>query len=708
MSRPESYQTARKRVEGVFQKLHSEVGFVERPAQRRMATIILDTLVQSQSRERPQSNIAAIEAPTGTGKTLAYLISSVVAAQSLEKTLVVSTATLMLQKQIRDHDLPWIAEHAGLDVTYAMAKGRRRYLCVHKLQGVVQGVATQELSPDERIAGRMWDSFMSGGWVGELDTWAGSIPDSLSKRVTTTSAECEPEHCAHVEVCPYYRAREQRFQARVIVTNHDLVLSDLGLGGGVILPPPEEVIYVFDEAHHLPDKALTRSRRDSRIADVLELLLEATALVDAVAQNTVSERDAEFARRLQSEVAQAQRCAGAFQSIIEDLLRRNQLSECQREEDKERKLRLYNGKLPEDLRQAAMAFRDCCLGVRNSVAGFRNRLAQQSTGARHWREKLQDATSSMDVTRKALGRHCNVWSHWIDTPDNWPSDKPVVARWLLQSKEYGGDIGIALQPVFAAGPLHDQLWSRAYAAILTSATLTSLGRFDRLSRDTGLDGASGACFEALSSPFDYQAQATLRIPEMRFDPTDGEAYWCEVGMYLNRCINPRAGTLVLFNSWADLNMIHSKLTTSLKAITLRQGQMPISDILREHERQVGLGQGSVLFGVQSLAEGLDLRGNLCTHLVITRLPFSAPTGSPVTEAASEYLNSQGENPFTALSLEQVSIRLAQSVGRLIRSETDSGEVTILDRRILDKSYGPRLFASLPRMKWVPAEAGSAA
>ena len=101
-------------------------------------------------------------------------------------------------------------------------------------------------------------------------------------------------------------------------------------------------------------------------------------------------------------------------------------------------------------------------------------------------------------------------------------------------------------------------------------------------------------------------------------------------------------------------------------------------------------------------------GDLCTHLVITRLPFPAPTGSPVTEAASEYLNSQGEHPFTALSLEQASMRLSQSVGRLIRSETDSGEVTILDRRILDKSYGPRLLASLPRMKRVSAQAGSAA
>lgn len=708
MSRPESYQTARKRVEWVFQKLHSEVGFVERPAQRRMATIILDTLAQSQSRERPQSNIAAIEAPTGTGKTLAYLISSIAAAQSFEKTLVISTATLTLQKQILDHDLPWIAEHAGLGVTYAMAKGRRWYLCLHKLQGVVQGFATPELPQDKRIAEQMWDSFMGGNWIGELDTWAGTIPDSLSKRVTTTSAECAPEHCAHVEVCPYYRAREQRFQARVIVTNHDMVLSDLGLGGGVILPPPEEVIYVFDEAHHLPDKALMRCRRGSRIADVLELLSEARALADAVAQNTLSEKDAEFARRLQNEVAAAQRFAGAFPPVIEDLLRRNQLGECQREQDKERTLRLYDGKLPEDLRQPAMAFRDCCLAVRNSLAGFRNRLIQPSTGARHWSEKLQDAISNMDQTRKALGWHCDLWSQWIDTADNWHSDKPVVAWWLMQSKEYGDDIGIAFQPVFAAGPLHDQLWSRAYAAILTSATLKSLGRFDRLSRDTGLEGASGACFEALPSPFDYQAQATLRIPEMRFDPTDGEAYWCEVGMYLNRCINPRAGMLVLFNSWADLNMIHSKLTTSLKAITLRQGQMSISDILREHERQVGLGQGSVLFGVQSLAEGLDLRGNLCTHLVITRLPFPAPTGSPVTEAASEYLNSQGETPFTALSLEKVSMRLSQSVGRLIRSETDSGEVTILDRRILDKSYGPRLLATLPLMKRVSAQAGSAA
>lgn len=123
---------------------------------------------------------------------------------------------------------------------------------------------------------------------------------------------------------------------------------------------------------------------------------------------------------------------------------------------------------------------------------------------------------------------------------------------------------------------------------------------------------------------------------------------------------------------------------------------------------MGLGHGSVLFGVQSLAEGLDLRGKLCTHLVITRLPFPAPERSPVTETAWEYLKSQGENPFTALSLEQVSMRLSQSVGRLIRSETDSGEVTILDRRILDMGYGPRLLASLPRMKRVSAEAGSAA
>ena len=247
-------------------------GMKARYGQRLMIAEVARALANADSDSGPgiasgQSAIAAIEAGTGTGKTLAYSVAGIPVAQALEKKLVIATATVALQEQIVYKDLPDLRENGGLQFTFALAKGRGRYLCLLKLDNTLAANPgsdpTLALYPDELqmqldrdtvvVLEKMLDQLGSGVWDGDRDQWPEQIEENLWARVSTDHAQCTGRRCPHVRQCSFFKARDALGDADVIVTNHDLVLADLALGGGAILPPPEDTLYVFDEGHHLPD-----------------------------------------------------------------------------------------------------------------------------------------------------------------------------------------------------------------------------------------------------------------------------------------------------------------------------------------------------------------------------------------------------------------------------------------------------------------------
>ena len=225
----------------------------------------------SEGRRISDPAVTVIEAGTGTGKTVGYVLPAVVMAQAKKKRLVISTATVTLQEQIISKDLPDIIVKAGLKFSFTLAKGRGRYACLSKLDRLLQeeeataslmdmfaydGYSLEDDKSSLALYQKMLDEFASSKWEGDRDSWPDALEDQRWRMITTDHAQCSGRRCGYFKQCPFYKARQDLEQADVIVTNHDLVLADLALGGGAILPDPKDTVYVFDEGHHLPDKAI--------------------------------------------------------------------------------------------------------------------------------------------------------------------------------------------------------------------------------------------------------------------------------------------------------------------------------------------------------------------------------------------------------------------------------------------------------------------
>ena len=223
--------------------------------------------------------MAVVEAGTGTGKTAAHCLAAIPIAQNLGKKLVISTATVNLQEQVYLKDLPDVQDHAGLEFIYDLVKGRGRYLCIKRLDDYLRGASQEEMpfldevgSDQITIYQEMLRRFSAGNWNGEVDSWEGNLDDNDWRPLTNDHRGCTNNQCAFFSQCPFFRARESLEKADVIISNHDLLLSDLALGGGVILPEPASCIYIIDEAHHIAEKTRNHFTLHSGVTGTLQWL----------------------------------------------------------------------------------------------------------------------------------------------------------------------------------------------------------------------------------------------------------------------------------------------------------------------------------------------------------------------------------------------------------------------------------------------------
>jgi ATP-dependent DNA helicase DinG len=246
--------------------------------------------------------------------------------------------------------------------------------------------------------------------------------------------------------------------------------------------------------------------------------------------------------------------------------------------------------------------------------------------------------------------------------------------------------------VLAAAALADRLWSECFAAVLTSATLTALGRFDFLQQHCGLPGST--VYHRIASPFTYHEAAKLRIPRKGFDPSDNAAHTQAISELLPRLLTAKSGALVLFSSRRQMLDVLGLLPSAFRQQVLCQDDFSKQELLKLHKQTVDRGQTSVIFGLASLAEGIDLPGAYCTHVVIAKIPFPVPT-DPVDATLGEWVKEQGRNPFQEISVPEAALRLIQASGRLLRQESDTGTITILDERLVTKFYGKAILDSLP-------------
>ncbi|MEO0436251.1 MAG: ATP-dependent DNA helicase DinG [Pseudomonadota bacterium] len=645
-------------------------------------------------------HIALIEAGTGTGKTIAYVIPGVVMAKARGKRLLIATATVALQEQLIHKDLPAIGASSGLDFNFVLAKGRRRYLCLSQLDRVLERESPSNenlwLYPDElepdisrdayALYQKMLEALARGDWDGDRDNWPDPIEDSVWYPLTADQSQVAGRPCAHGRSCSSCRARDGIQEAEVIVTNHDLVLADLALGGGVIFPKPEELLYVFDEGHHLPDKALQHFASFCRIGSTRSWLGDCRKAFT---------RGEPLLSELPGLATSVESLPQQFQDIVDALERvEMEAATLLAEHAIAEQLRFPRGVVPEGLRSVAQ-----------EQEGLWSRLSATTRSVANGIERALDADDELSARKDELDHwqravagielratsNLALWSDFAGGIEIKDGSLPR-ARWLSQG---GQDAAAVLDfhssRVLAADLLSSQLWDRAAAVVLTSATMTALGRFDRFVFASGVP--SSARQKIVSSPFDY-ARGTFAIPAMRSDPSDSLAHTEEVLERLPELLATGAGSLVLFSSRRQLNDVFDGLPLKLQQLVLKQDDHSKQELLKRHRETVDGGSASVIFGLASFAEGVDLPGDYCRHVVIAKLPFPVPD-NPIDATLAEWIEDQGKNSFMEISVPEAALRLVQASGRLLRTEKDSGRITLLDRRLLTRRYGNAILESLP-------------
>lgn len=645
-------------------------------------------------------HLCVVEAGTGTGKTLAYALAAVPIAKACDKTLVISTATVALQEQIIYRDLPDVLINSGLHFSISLSKGRRRYICLSKLDQLLSGADAKVLplyidehmaAPDAESLSLYTDfaqQMATGQWAGDRDDWKTVIADDKWARVTTDHAQCTGRRCSHVKQCSFFKARESLTQADVIVANHDLVLADLALGGGAILPPPEECIYVFDEAHHLPDKVINHFSANFRLAaterwmEQIERALSTMIALPAMDNSIRGELES-----LLSQMIAVRRGLLPLRPVLEELL------ETAQERQGVKSLRFADGIVPSALGDHAKSL----------LAGFSEVIKQAETIVDSLQEGMDNNELSgnreaneqwLATVSMARFRAESAAALWRSYASDASKEKPPNARWLALVETGQGlfDVELNASPILAANALRSALWSRCYGAVLTSATLTALGSFDRFSMRAGLN--TDASFEVVPSPFRHAEAAELYIPAMDCDAGNAEAHTAAIIEMLPNLLDADAGSLVLFSSRKQLRAVREGLPKAWLERILAQDDLPKHEILTRHRQCLDEGKGSVIFGLASFAEGVDLPGKYCTHVVIAKIPFAVPE-DPVEEALAEWISRNKGNPFMDITVPDAAVRLIQASGRLLRNEADTGRITILDRRMVSRHYGRKMLASMP-------------
>lgn len=638
--------------------------------------------------EEPRALV--IEAGTGTGKTVGYTLPASVVASSLGKTLVIATATVALQEQVAYRDLPDLLRHSSLNFSMQLAKGRGRYVCVKRLDDQVSGTMSAGLALFEEessaAGGADFDALLSafaeGRWNGEIDTWDAGIDSDSWRQITTDHRGCTNSRCTFFAQCPFFIARRGLESSDVVIANHDLVLSDLSLGGGVVLPPPEDVIYVFDEAHHLSDKTQRHFSARMRVASTANWLDTAAAAIGTLTQRF---------ERPQELVTIAQRLSDDVSSIgatLETL--RGQVNELTFEgrDDDNEMARLPMGEVPPDIARTALEAHTLMTPFVRALDSVQDMLREVIDGTRSWQpaheaeDYLAPVAQLANRGESALSLLQNYGSH---TTGHY-------ARWINRTSM---DLEMISAPLLPGDLLDSVLWKQAYAVIATSATLTAGGRFDRFLKATGAPEDTVSL--RIPSPFDYAEIAVLSLPAMKSDPRDADAHTREIAEMLPNLLNLERSGLILFTSWRQLRAVRDLLPAVCRGELSFQDEGSKQALIESHRASVKAGKRSYLAGVASFSEGLDLPDDDCRHVIIAKVPFSVPD-DPLDKAAAEWIEAEGGNAFMEMSLPDAALRLVQACGRLIRHENDHGRITLLDKRVSTARYGQFLIDSLPPFK----------
>lgn len=666
-------------------------GFIPRAPQREMIAEVAKTFSDETGRH------LIIEAPTGVGKTLSYLIPGIAISREEKKPLIISTANVALQDQIYSKDLPLLKKIIP-DLTFAGAFGRGRYLCPRNLEAICATEGEQidlmflledkvdvATSAEREICQELKHDFTSFGWDGLRDHHKRALTDSLWRKISTDKMNCLGRNCQYYHRCPFFLARREIDEVDVVITNHALVMA--AMESESVLPDAKNILLVLDEGHHIPDVARDALEVEGEITlSALNMQLDnMTRHVSQYLAQFIPVKPPKLADPIRFD-AHIAKMREAYQDV--EHFTRALLPE--RSENDEYLFPL--GQLPEQLLLCCQDLFKLTDGLKMLGESILNDLTERTA-----KEDVVRLHRAILTTSRMVGYLENMAKLWrLATLEQ--TSKAPVSKWLTrrydkkQSHLYLHCAGIRVSE-----QLTQLLWKNIPHVVITSATLRSLNSFSRIQELTGLSEHFDDRFITLSSPFTHERQGKLVIPKMRYEPTmaNEKAHLKEMARYFRQGMveNHHRGQLVLFSSQRAMEGFLEEVK-DLRLSLLVQGDQPRYRLVETHCKRIDAGDNSVLIGLQSFAEGLDLKGDYLTQVHIHKIAFP-PVTDPVIVTEGEWLKSLKRYPFEVQSLPSASFNLIQQVGRLIRSHHCHGEVVIYDRRLLTKNYGLRLLTALP-------------
>ncbi len=625
--------------------------YESRPQQLAMAAAVAEAITSGCH--------AVIEAPTGVGKSFAYLVPAIQHALASGKKVVISTGTIALQEQLIGKDIPLLQKvFPGLKAV--LVKGRQNYVSLRRLSLASDGQQSMFETTDDARALREISQWAGESQVGDLADLGYDPSPAIWRQVQSDRNNCLGRKCPRHSECFFYAARKAMEDADILVVNHHLYFSDLSLRDehAGILPAHDTII--FDEAHTLEDVAtdhLGTSLSEAQIRFFLDGLWNAKGkgLLATPGYDTAQEL-VEYARQ-------------ANQTFWKDVA----LLGIDRNEET---LRLTS---PDQVANPLSPALDALARALDSLLA----RADDENQTLEIKAQITRATVIAGALRAVLE---------VATP----ADGVPHVHYIHVPRGRGGP-SLSMSPLSVASLLQERLFSKTRTVILTSATLAAddSERFLFLRRRLGIEGGIA---KRLDSPFDYQKQAKLVLNQTPLDP-NSEGYEHALAAWLTDYLADPArgrsgGTFVLFTSYRQLQRVHDLIRPGLdraNRFVLRHGDGMGRAQMLDLFKRVG---DAVLFGTSSFWEGVDVPGDALKHVIITKLPFEVPN-HPVVEARHHEIQRRGGNPFMERTVPEAIIKLKQGFGRLIRTKADNGTVAILDHRVLTKAYGRYFLRALP-------------
>ena len=618
--------------------------FESRDGQSSMAEAVARVLLGTSEDEKyceNEARVLVVEAETGIGKTLAYLIPAVLSG----KRVVISTATLNLQDQIINKDLPLVEKILDRKISALCIKGRENYLCHYRW---FQYCANPQLS------------LVDDPWVEKIDNWMKNTTtgdrselDWLSKKsglwskISSQSNHCLGGDCPEVVSCFINQLRKKAGSSRLLIVNHHLFFSDLALrrrGFGELLPRYESVI--FDEAHHLENVASSFFGKSFSQYQVIDLLTD-------IERQAQTDLPAELSDTLLPSLSGLKMRLDAFSRIFPVRSGRYLLQSLVNEQTQN---------------QWIKEIEMLSVGITELV----HRLGDFLDFGESWKvyaKRGQELNDNLRDIALFFDNNDHKFVHWYEK-----RERAVI---------------LSATPIDVADELRKNLYSTVGSCVLTSATLSSGGSFSYIKQRLGIDDSAEVL--QFSSPFDYSNRTLLYIPEASFPEPTSHEFLQLVGERVLEILRLSEGrALVLCTSFKGMDSLAAMLDDVLDYQVLVQGRASRNSLLRSFREETH----SVLLAVASFWEGVDIVGESLSCVIIEKLPFEVPS-DPVIQARIQRINDEGGKPFFDFQVPRAILTLRQGVGRLIRSVTDRGVIAILDVRLFKKGYGRIFLKSLP-------------